>query len=89
MNIVFDWSGTLADDHKITWNLTNQVLENFGGVAISFDTYKKEFVIPVDKFYLKYCPDIPINKIDKYFYVQGKHNFRYTTTPFLSNLLIK
>ena len=68
MNIVFDWSGTLADDHKITWDLTNQVLENFGGGTITFDTYKKEFIIPVDKFYSKYCPDVPIKKIDEYFF---------------------
>ena len=68
MNIVFDWSGTLADDHMITWNITNQVLENFGGAAIAFDTYKKEFVIPVDKFYSKYCPNVSIKKIDECFF---------------------
>ena len=68
MNIVFDWSGTLADDHMITWDITNIVLENFGGAAITFDTYKKEFVIPVDKFYSKYCPNVSIKKIDEYFF---------------------
>ena len=47
MNIVFDWSGTLADDHIITWDITNQVLEYFGGEAITFDTYKIEFVINI------------------------------------------
>ena len=65
MNIVFDWSGTLADDHKLTWDITNQVLENFGSAAIAFDTYQKEFVIPVDKFYSKYCPNVSIKKIDE------------------------
>ena len=68
MNIVFDWSGTLADDHIITWNITNKILEYFGGTTIIFDTYKKEFVIPVDKFYLKYCPNVSIKKIDEYFF---------------------
>ena len=29
MNIVFDWSGTLADDHIITWNITNNILEYY------------------------------------------------------------
>ena len=68
MNIVFDWSGTLADDHIITWNITNKVLEYFGGKTITFDNYKNEFVIPVDKFYSIYCPDVSINTIDEYFF---------------------
>ena len=67
MNIVFDWSGTLADDHITTWNITNKILEYFGGKTITFDTFKMEFVIPVDKFYSKYCPNVAINKIDEYF----------------------
>ena len=34
----------------------------------TFDTFKNEFVIPVDKFYSKYCPNVSINTIDEYFY---------------------
>ena len=67
MNIVFDWSGTLADDHNMTWNITNKTLEHFKAKTITFDTYQEEFVIPVEKFYSKYCPNVPINKIDEYF----------------------
>ena len=67
MNIVFDWSGTLADDHIITWNITNNILEYFDRGTITFDTFKNEFVIPVDKFYSKYCPNVSINAIDEYF----------------------
>ena len=68
MNIVFDWSGTLADDHIITWNITNKILEYFDSDTITFDTYKKEFIIPVDKFYSKYCPNVSLNTIDEYFF---------------------
>ena len=68
MNIVFDWSGTLADDHIITWNITNNILEYLGGTTITFDTYKNEFVIPVDTFYSKYCPNVPINTLNEYFF---------------------
>ena len=67
MNIVFDWSGTLADDHIVTWNITNNILENFDRETITFDTFKNEFVIPVDKFYSKYCPNVSIDTIDEYF----------------------
>ena len=36
MNIVFDWSGTLADDHRITWTITNRTLEYYNGKTIIF-----------------------------------------------------
>ena len=68
MNILFDWSGTLADDHSMSWDITNKTLEYFGEKTITFDVYKKEFVIPVDKFYSKYCPNVSISKIDEYFF---------------------
>ena len=68
MNIVFDWSGTLADDQIMTWNITNQTLEYFSGSTITFEAYADEFVIPVNKFYSKYCPNVPINEIDEYFF---------------------
>ena len=66
MNIVFDWSGTIADDQIITWNITNKTLEYFGGKAITFETYKDKFIIPVDKFYSIYCPNVSINEIDDF-----------------------
>ena len=68
MNIVFDWSGTLADDHIMTWEITNKTLENFKAETISFETYKDEFVIPVEKFYSKYCSNTSITEIDEYFF---------------------
>ncbi len=75
MNIVFDWSGTLADDKALTWNITNKTLEYFGGSIITFDTFKNNFVIPVDIFYSKYCPNVSIDKIDEYFYkIYISHN---------------
>ena len=67
MNIVFDWSGTLVDDHIITWNITNKILEYFDRETITFDTFKNEFVIPVDKFYSKYCPNVSIMTINEHF----------------------
>lgn len=68
MNILFDWSGTLADDHIMTWNITNNTLKYFGEKTITFEIYKNEFVIPVDKFYSKYCPKVTIDKINEYFF---------------------
>ena len=66
MNIVFDWSGTLADDHITTWNITNKVLEYFEVESIPFDTYKHEIDIPREIFYSNYCPNVPHDEINKY-----------------------
>ena len=52
----------------MTWNITNKTLEYFSGSTITFEAYTDEFVIPVDKFYSKYCPNVPINEIDEYFF---------------------
>jgi len=68
LNIIFDWSGTLADDQKLTWNATNQTLEHFGVRPVTFDVYQKEFTIPVSGFYHKYCPTVSIKEIDTCFF---------------------
>ena len=68
MNIVFDWSGTLADDYILTWKITNRTLEYFDRKAITFDNYKNDFIDPIDKFYVKYFPNVSKNEIDKYFF---------------------
>ena len=78
MNIVFDWSGTLADDQIITWKITNKTLEYFSGSTITFEAYLDEFVIPVNKFYSKYCPNVPINEIDEYLHGGGVRSKKHT-----------
>ena len=70
MNIIFDWSGTLADDQKLTWQLTNSTLESFSRGPVDFETYQKEFSIPVSGFYDKYCPGVQISEIDQEFFKQ-------------------
>jgi len=67
MNIVFDWSGTLADDHRMVWDITNHTLEYFNGKTITFETYKFDFILSGEKFYSKYCPNVSLNKINNIF----------------------
>ncbi|PCJ63420.1 MAG: hypothetical protein COA79_01015 [Planctomycetota bacterium] len=67
-NVIFDWSGTLCNDHQFTHELTNATLQHFGSDSIDFETYKSEFKIPVDLFYTKYIKDVDIKTIDKFFF---------------------
>ena len=68
MNIIFDWSGTLADDHNVAWKNTNKTIEYFEGKTASFNIFKNEFGLPIDKFYSKYCPNVSMHSINKYYY---------------------
>ena len=43
MNIVFDWSGTLADDHSTCWKITNQTLDYFKGKKKNYDILPEDF----------------------------------------------
>lgn len=68
MNLVFDWSGTLADDERLTFELTRDCVVHFGGEPIDWETYRAEFTIPVDGFYGKHCPGVDIGDIDAWFF---------------------
>jgi phosphoglycolate phosphatase len=67
MNIVFDWAGTLADDQELTWRLTDQVIRSFGHGPIDYQTYKREFILPADRFYRAYCPGVAWERIESAF----------------------
>ena len=85
MNIVFDWSGTLADDHIITWNITNNILEYFRGTTITFDTYKKEFTAYYfNNSVIKYAKEkkIPIFKLN------GSKSLKANLNIFISSFRI-
>jgi phosphoglycolate phosphatase-like HAD superfamily hydrolase/ADP-ribose pyrophosphatase YjhB (NUDIX family) len=68
MNIIFDWSGTLADDQTFTWQMTNKVLTHFGQTEVTQDIYLDEFVIPLAGFYEKRCAGISMDVIDPLFF---------------------
>jgi phosphoglycolate phosphatase len=67
MNVVFDWAGTLADDQKLTWRLTDEVIRSFGAPSVDFETYRREFSLPAEGFYRKFCPGISFERIETAF----------------------
>jgi phosphoglycolate phosphatase len=77
-NIIFDWSGTLANDQDFTFHLTNETLTHFGAKPISKIEYQTNFKIPVDLFYSKYLPNISIEMIDNFFFETYKSQINQT-----------
>lgn len=73
-HVIFDWSGTLYDDHRASFPATRQTIQHFTGKSVTYREYKKHFVIPVDKFYRRYDKKTPIADIDRYYFsVFEKH----------------
>lgn len=67
-HVIFDWSGTLYDDHGPSFFSTRETVENFSRKSITRAEYKEHFVIPVEKFYRRYDKKTPIADIDKYYF---------------------
>lgn len=64
-NIIFDWSGTLCDDFKISYISTCAILRKFGGSTISIQDYKKHFTLPAWKFYRRSLRGIPMDRLER------------------------
>ncbi len=67
-HIIFDWSGTLYDDHGPSYLSTREVILELTGKKISFADYKKYFCLPVTPFYRRYGVTWPIDKINDYYF---------------------
>lgn len=50
-HVIWDWNGTLVDDHDIVVEAVNAVMAAFGGPAVSSETYLNHFHRPVRRFY--------------------------------------
>jgi phosphoglycolate phosphatase len=67
MNLIFDFSGTLAEENELPWKLTAQTIEALGGKPLDRETYRREFSLPVGPFYARYLPGIPLETIESTF----------------------
>ncbi len=64
-NIIFDWSGTLCDDHSRVYEANMRVFDFHNIKRMSFDEYKREFILPYMDFYKKYGLKIDKDVQDK------------------------
>lgn len=67
-NVIFDWSGTLADDLPGVLDATNFVLRKAGVAELTLDQFRSEFCLPFTKFYDRYMPNIPVLTLEEWFH---------------------
>lgn len=67
-NIIFDWSGTLADDFNLSFISTKHTIKHFGGPSLTIREYNKYFELPVIRFYKRYLKNPSFKKIDAYYF---------------------
>jgi phosphoglycolate phosphatase-like HAD superfamily hydrolase len=52
-HVIWDWNGTLFDDHRVVVDAVNASLDHFGVPPIDSATYRREFVRPLQVFYTR------------------------------------
>ena len=67
-HLILDWAGTLADDRALTLAATNDTLAHFGAAPVDEATYRREFTLPVERFYRRFIGDLPRETIDAVFF---------------------
>lgn len=55
-NLLFDWSGTLADDLGPVWRATNLIFEEYGRDPLSLEDFRRHFRLPFSGFYAEFLP---------------------------------
>lgn len=50
-NLILDWSGTMVDDLEPVLHTTNHVLQSCGQPALSRAEFRRDFCLPIRKFY--------------------------------------
>ncbi|MFH0859451.1 MAG: HAD family hydrolase [Patescibacteria group bacterium] len=66
-NIIFDWSGTLADDLVMTYKATMYVFEKLGVKPMSLEEYRNKFFLPYMGFCKNYLPNCTTEQIKQLF----------------------
>lgn len=67
-NIIFDWSGTLADDLPAVWKATNHVFRKAGLEEWTLDRFRAEFSLPFTDFYDRLMSHIPLPQLEEWFH---------------------
>lgn len=64
-NLIFDWSGTLADDLPSVLATTNRVLEHFGKGQMTLEEFRTSFRLPFTEFYDEVLPEVPLEELQQ------------------------
>src|SRR2546425_6615619 len=78
-NVILDWSGTLVDDLMPVLKTTNHVFAAHGLAPITLDEFRREFCLPIRKFYERRIPHVAQAKLEEIFlteYANVQHEIR-------------
>ena len=64
-NLIFDWSGTLADDLPCVLRTTNAMLTHFGQTAMSEAEFRERFRLPFTEFYDEVLPGVDVEELKR------------------------
>jgi len=56
-NLIFDWSGTLADDLRPVWYATNAIFREYGKKELTLEEFRQHFRLPFSGFYAELLPE--------------------------------
>lgn len=56
-NLIFDWSGTLADDLRPVWIATNRIFREYGKRELTLEEFRHHFRLPFSGFYAELLPE--------------------------------
>ena len=57
-NLIFDWSGTLADDLGPVIEATNLIFRHYGKPELLLEEFRERFCLPFDSFYEEHLPGV-------------------------------
>lgn len=63
-NLIFDWSGTLADDLGPVADATNRIFLHYGKPALLLEEFRERFRLPFDSFYEELLPGVAQGELD-------------------------
>ncbi|MFV0337832.1 MAG: HAD family hydrolase [Chthoniobacterales bacterium] len=63
-NLIFDWSGTLADDLRPVWKATNAIFREYGAKDLSLEDFRKHFRLPFAGFYEELLPQADAGELE-------------------------
>lgn len=66
-NLIFDWSGTLADDLALVLDATNTVFRHYGLEEMDHGEFKTRFRLPYPDFYAEVLPEVNLGELEDVF----------------------
>jgi phosphoglycolate phosphatase len=66
-HLILDWSGTLVDDLQPVVTTTNHVLTTCGVSPVTLDEFRREFCLPVRKYYEHRVPHVSQARLEEIF----------------------